>query len=104
MGLALAHPDNPAADPAEALARFESLATDFPDSPHALEARTWSTTLSRVISLQTQNEENAEKIQKLNRELDSRSRRINVLEKQIEQLKAVDLDVEETRREDTQAP
>ncbi len=94
-GLAALHPGNPAADPTEALTSFEALATEFPESPLASEARAWSAVLEELIGLRKKTGTDAKMIQGLNRELSRRLRKIKALEEQIEQLKAVDLGAED---------
>ncbi|MFZ7127427.1 MAG: hypothetical protein ACOWWM_14825 [Desulfobacterales bacterium] len=98
MGLALAHPDNPGADPKAALPYFDSLVSEFPESGHVLSARVWAACLRRLIEIEHQVQGDAETIRKLRLESNDRKRRVQALQQQIEQLKAVDLDAEDNRQ------
>lgn len=98
LGLTMVHPDNPAANPPEALNHFKRLAAEFPDSPKAPAARAWSAALSQLITLETKVETDSAELKKLREETATSSRRIKDLKQQIEQLKAVDIGTEENRR------
>lgn len=95
MGLALAHPDNPAADDAEALRRFERIPADYPGSPYAVEARAWTSSLERLVDLEARTAAAGEEIERLKQEVRKRSDRVRALREQIELLKAVDLETEQ---------
>lgn len=124
IGLIYAHPANPAHDYRKAAANFEQMIEAYPGSRLKLEAKTWIRLLGEIITADRQlqeqirnlealaqrlreERESAKKLQEQYRtEVEARESKIKSLTKKIaelqasiDQLKEVDIKIEEKRRE-----
>ena len=105
MGLIYAHPKNPDNDHDAASRHFEAVMSEFPDSNLRSEAELWSLFLEKLKkkenTIQKQNQEIVtlkQKVDSLLKEKAARVKEISELQEHIEQLKEIDLSIEEKKR------
>ena len=89
MGMIWAHPENPEKDYNKALACFQQLVGNFPESHLRGEAMVWIGTLKELISYE-------DRFQALEKKMSD-------LKKQLNSLKEIDIQTEEKKREESPA-
>ena len=123
LGVLWAHPDNPAADSVKARWYFQQVGKIFPDSPLTAEAAVWlrvlqvrageqAQTAQEILAQQDQNTECTSKLKSLHQRLEAQTTvntelrsqtkslksEVAALNQQINQLKSVDIGIEEKKR------
>jgi tetratricopeptide (TPR) repeat protein len=124
IGLIHAHPENPFRDYRKAVANFEQMVKTYPGSRRQLEAETWIRLLGEIITADNQIEAQIRNLEALSKQLreeresakklheqfqsatqardtkiKSLNKKIEELQGSIDQLKEVDIKIEEKRRE-----
>jgi hypothetical protein len=92
IGLIHAHPANPARNIGKSLAVFRKLISDYPKSPLADQARA-------VVGLIQDNGRLRDRVERLNGEVDLLTNDVGRLNRLIGELKKVDIEAEQKRRE-----
>lgn len=116
IGLIYVHPDNPRRDIVQARAAFEKLIRHYPESTFTIQAEIWEKTLRKDQELQARLQAHNREIRNLKnelkdqqnqleqfksnyaRELAEREKQIKELKQNIDQLKEIDLKIEEKKR------
>lgn len=105
IGLIFAHPQNPDKNYKKSLTYFRRLIEEFPDSKLKNQAQIWASILYMVIERGKKIEEHqteivnlTEKINFLKKEHQSKDKKANELQQQIEKLKEIDLSIQKKKR------
>lgn len=93
LAIVLAHHDNPMSDRNDSIRCFKWLEASFPDSVYGPASRCWVAVVNEFLVYETE-------IRKLRKTIQFQLKEIRSLERQIEQLKAVDLELETPKPED----
>ena len=99
MGLIFAHPDNPQKDNNKALQYFAILIRDFPESESIMQARTWSSTLTTLIDMDTKVKELQKESAILRQQIEKNDKTISILKEQLTKIKEIDIIMEEGKRQ-----
>jgi hypothetical protein len=93
LAIVLAHPDNPMSDDNYPIRCFKWLESSFPDSVYGPASRCWVAVVNEFLVYETE-------IRNLRISIQSHLKEIRSLKRQIEQLKAVDLELQTPKPDD----
>ena len=115
-GLVYAHPENPQRDPRKAIEAFETVVRRYPESHFKIQAEIWEKVLRKNQEAATMLQAHNREIRSLKNELrtleenigrlkaqqeaklEEKDKQINELKRNIDQLKEIDLKIEEKKR------
>ena len=101
IGLLYVHPENPNRDYGLSLEYFESVIEEFPESPLQNETKIWIEVIQEIGTLQRDLVQANVNIEQNNKKISMLESHIKELKGQIEELKKVDLGIEERKRQES---
>jgi len=101
MGLLYVHPENPNRDYGLSLECFERLIEEFPESNLKNDSEIWTGVIKEISTLQGDLVQTNLNIEHKNKKISMLESHIKELKEQIEELKKVDLGIEERKRQES---